>query len=198
MSRPSIIRTKHLPYHITSRTKFGEAFPIPLDEVWYIMVRELKLVQDKYGLAVHAFILMTNHFHLLAHTPMENIDQIMQEFLRNVSLKVLNHFECKQLWDQRYKWSLISAQSHYLQVYRYIYQNPVRALLTNKVEDWRFSSLKPVPFANHSHVLMSFGGSEGELLWLNKIYNEEERKLIKLGLRKFEFSFSQRSRNVFP
>jgi putative transposase len=196
MPRPPLIRTKHIPYHISSRTKFGEAFPISLEVVWKIMISELRNAQIKHGLAVHAFILMTNHFHLLAHTPKENLDQVMQEFLRNVSLRVFRTIESKQLWAPRYKWCLISAYSHYLQVYRYLYQNPVRASLVQKIEDWNFSSLKEVPFAIHSHVPMSFGGNEGELLWLNKIYSEEERKLIRLGLRRFEFSLAENKRRL--
>jgi putative transposase len=102
------------------------------------------------------------------------------------------------LWGGRYRWSVIESQTHYYQVYRYIYQNPIRAKLVNKVEDYQFSTLrKDLPFPLHSNVPMSFCGEEGELLWLNEKYQDEDLDLIKLGLRKTYFDLEKRKLKAF-
>jgi putative transposase len=198
MPRPILIRSTTHPYHVTSRSYNKEFFPIPLSKVWEIMLEELKNASKQHNLAVHAFVLMGNHFHLLCHTPKGNLDQIMQYFLRTTTLKInslsghRNH-----LWSSRYKWSLIDSQTHYYQVYRYIFQNPVRVGLCDKVEDYPYSTLHDVSLTLHSFVPMSFAGKEGELIWLNEKYEKDDEVLIKLGLRKHQFDVSQRKLKAF-
>ena len=84
------------------------------------------------------------------------------------------------------------------QVYRYIYQNPIRAHLVSKVQDYPFTTLVPnLPFPLHSCVPMSFAGHEGEILWLNEKYEEEDLELIKSGLRKAQFDLNKRKLKAF-
>lgn len=198
MPRPLLIRSETHPYHVTSRCNNQEFFPVPLKGVWEIMLELLKNEIKSHQLAVHAFVLMGNHFHLLAHTPKGNIDQIMQNFLRLSSLKINQLSKSKNhLWGGRYKWSLIESQAYYYQVYRYIYQNPIRAGICNRVEDYPFSTLKESSLPLHSFIPLSFGGHEGEFIWLNDIYSEEDRKLIKKGLRKQLFEVSKKGLSHF-
>jgi putative transposase len=87
---------------------------------------------------------------------------------------------------------------YYYQVYRYIFQNPVRAKIVSRVEDYPFSTLKEnVPFPIHSFIPMSFGGLAGEICWLNTEFDEEDRKLIRLGLRKNQFDINKRKLKAF-
>ena len=199
MPRPLLIRSDLHPYHITSRCNNKEFFPLPLEEVWAIMLKLLKRATKEQQLAIHAFVLMGNHFHLLCHTPLANIDECMHAFLRSVSVEI-NHRTSQQnhLWGGRYRWSLIDSQRHYYQVYRYIYQNPMRAELVSKVQDYPFSSLrKDLPFPLHSSIPMSFAGEEGELIWLNEKYENEDLTLIKSGLRKSQFDLDKRKLKAF-
>ncbi len=194
MTRPELIKTDKHPYHVTSRCLDKHFFPLPLEEIWPIMLTQLHRCHQDKGLKVHAFVLMGNHFHLLAQTPHQNLDEVMHSLLRSTALQI--NRQGGPLWC-RYKWSLISAPAHYYQVYRYIYQNPLRAKIVEKVEDYPFSSLKEVPFPLCTHVPLSFGGHEGENLWLNERYDEQDLKLIKLGLRKFQFDVNQRMMKAF-
>jgi REP element-mobilizing transposase RayT len=197
MTRPELIKTNTHPYHITSRCLDKKFFPLPLERIWQIMLRELYDCHRQKHLKIHAFVLMGNHFHLLCQTPEMNLDQVMHSLLRSSSLVIRNEASEKgPLWS-RYKWSLICAPVHYYQVYRYIYQNPLRAKLVEKVEDYPFSTLQEVPFPLCTHVPLSFGGREGENLWLNEQYTEEDQKLIRLGLRKFQFDVNQRKISSF-
>lgn len=199
MPRPLLIRSDHHPYHITCRCNNKEFFPLPLEEVWQIMVKELHYVHKEFSLAIHAFVLMGNHLHLLCHTPKANLDQIMHYFMRRTSFVIMRRAQSiNHLWGGRYKWSLIDSQTHYYQVYRYIYQNPIRAGLVDKVENYSFSTLRtPVPFPLHSFVPMAFGGEEGELIWLNERFDKEDQELIKLGLRKSQFDINRRKLKAF-
>lgn len=198
MPRSYLIRSEIHPYHVTSRVTHGDYFPLSLDEVWQIMLKELLRLHREQQLAIHAFVLMGNHFHLLCHTPKGNLDQIMQSFLRVTSVIIGRRAKTiTPLWGSRYKWSIIESQTHYFQVYRYLYQNPVRAKMVSKVQDYPFSTLRSVPFPLHTFVPMSFGGQEGELIWLNERYEKEDEALIKLGLRRFQFDVGQRKVKAF-
>lgn len=198
MPRPLLIRSETHPYHVTSRSNNKEFFPIPMNDVWEIMMKQLHHEVKEKSLCVHAFVLMNNHFHLLCHTPEGNLDQIMQRFLRTTSVLIncksqtINH-----LWGGRYKWSLIESQTYYYQVYRYIYQNPLRAGLCRRVEDYPYSTLKPSPLPLHTFIPMAFGGSEGELHWLNERYDKEDQELIRLGLRKSQFDVNKKKFSTF-
>ena len=198
MARPLLIRSETNPYHVTSRSNNKEFFPIPLREVWVIMMEQLQLEVRENALAIHAFILMGNHFHLLCHTPKGNIDQVMQRFLRMTSVKINNRSRSiNHLWGGRYKWSLIESQTHYFQVYRYIFQNPIRAKICHRVEAYPFSTLHSCPIPLHSFIPMSFGGHEGELIWLNEVFDREDQEIIKLGLKKQQFHVSKRNFKLF-
>lgn len=198
MPRPLFIRSKTHPYHVTSRCNNREFFPGPLQEIWELMLNQLLLEVKEHSLGIHAFVLMGNHFHLLCHTPKGNLDQIMQRFLRMASLKInLKNHTRNHVWGGRYKWSLIESQTHYFQVYRYIYQNPIRAGICQRVEEYPYSTLRTTRLPIHTFVPLSFGGSEGELHWLNERYDPEDLELIKLGLRKSLFFVSQRKIKAF-
>lgn len=175
-----------------SRCHDQNFFSLPLEEIWKMMEGLLFQCHKEMNLCVHAFVLMGNHFHLLCQTPEKNIDEVMHFFLRTSSNRIGEHHS----WT-RYKWSLIAAPSYYYQVYRYIYQNPVRAGLVQKVEHWPYSTLRAVAYPLHAHVPFSFGGEEGEKYWLNERYTPEDQKLIRLGLRKFQFDVGQRNLKNF-
>jgi putative transposase len=194
MPRPILVRTDLHPYHITSRCQNQEFFPIPLDVVWSIMMEKLELACKENKLAIHAFVLMGNHFHLLCQTPCKNIDEIMHSFLRSTSMSILNRSKLQgHLWAGRYKWSLIDNQSYYYQVYRYIYQNPIRAGIVERVEQYKYSTIHDEPrFPLHSFMGISLGGRRGELEWLNEQIKPEHREQIKKGLKKYHFGITQR------
>jgi putative transposase len=96
----------------------------------------------KAGVAIHSYVLMTNHFHLLA-TPStaEGIPQMMQ----SVGRRYVRYFNQRQartgtLWEGRYKSTLIQAERHLLACMAYIDLNPVRAALVAEPGDYPWSS----------------------------------------------------------
>lgn len=96
----------------------------------------------KSAVAIHAYVLMSNHFHLLA-TPdsAEGIPQMMQA----VGRRYVRHFNQRQgrsgtLWEGRYKSTLIQAERYLLACMVYIDLNPVRAGLVDQPGVYPWSS----------------------------------------------------------
>lgn len=96
----------------------------------------------KFGVAIHAYVLMSNHFHLLV-TPqtVEGLPQMMQA----VGRRYVRYFNDRQkrsgtLWEGRYKSTLIQSERYLLACMSYIDLNPVRAGLVAQVRDYPWSS----------------------------------------------------------
>jgi putative transposase len=101
----------------------------------------------KQHVAVHAYVLMSNHFHLLA-TPEtgDGIPPMMQavgrRYVRNYNLR---HARSGTLWEGRYKSTLIQAERYLLACMVYIDLNPVRAGLVADPADY--------PWSSHGHYI---------------------------------------------
>ncbi len=96
----------------------------------------------RYNVSVHAYVLMTNHVHLLM-TPAtcEGISLVMQSlgrrYVQFINSKYLRY---GTLWESRHKSSLVDADSYLLSCYRYIELNPVRAKMVGHPREFRWSS----------------------------------------------------------
>lgn len=99
---------------------------------------------QRYRVAVHAYVLMTNHVHLLL-TPQtaEGISQVMQSVGRRYVQYV--NYEYRRsgtLWEGRHKASLVDTEAYLLTCYRYIELNPVRANMVPHPGEYRWSSYR--------------------------------------------------------
>jgi putative transposase len=109
--------------------------------------RMLDLLRDnaaRFGVTVHSYVLMGNHFHLLV-TPQtaDALPQMMQSVGRSY-VRYFNdlHGRTGTLWEGRYKSTVIQTQRYLLACMAYIDLNPVRADLSNDVADYDWSSYK--------------------------------------------------------
>lgn len=105
----------------------------------------LDLLQEnaqKFGVAVHAYVLMSNHFHLLA-TPQtsEGLPQMMQAVGRRY-VRLFNDSRGRSgtLWEGRYKSTLIQSDRYLLACMVYIDLNPLRAGIASSPEEHAWSS----------------------------------------------------------
>lgn len=83
----------------------------------------------RYGCAIHAYVLMTNHVHLLM-TPdsVKSIPRLFQAVGRSYVQSVNRKYgRTGTLWEGRYRPSLVDSDAYALSCYRYIELNPVRA-----------------------------------------------------------------------
>ncbi len=102
----------------------------------------LKQAADSYGCKVHAYVLMTNHVHLLL-TPecADSVGRLFQGlgryYVRYVNETYQRH---GSLWEGRYKCNVIESERYFLRCMRYIELNPVRAGMVDHPAKYRWSS----------------------------------------------------------
>ena len=111
------------------------------------MLELLEANARKFQVAIHAYVLMDNHFHLLA-TPQtaEGLPQMMQAVGRSY-VRYFNdtHRRTGTLWEGRYKSTVIQNERYLLACMVYIDLNPVRAGMVAQARDYSWSS--------HAHYL---------------------------------------------
>jgi putative transposase len=130
-----------IPQHIITRGNNRQVcFTSEDDMAFYISC--LKDYSKKYKLQVHAWVLMTNHIHLLCTPFSENsVSKTMQDVGRLYVVYFNKTYKrTGTLWEGRYKSSLVQSESYLLSVYRYIELNPVRAGMVEDPADYSFSS----------------------------------------------------------
>lgn len=115
------------------------------DEADYkVYLDKLKESSLKYEVSVHAFVLMTNHVHLLA-TPSDEhgISRMMQAIGRSY-VGYINHTYRRTgtLWEGRFKSTLVDTDNYLLTVSRYIELNPVRATMVEHPSEYPWSSYR--------------------------------------------------------
>jgi len=131
------------PLHVIQRGNNREAvFFADDDRARY---REwLAEASEQNGCAVHAYVLMTNHVHLLV-TPRheESLPRAMQTLGRRY-VRYVNaaHRRTGTLWEGRYRAAPIDEDAYFLACCRYIELNPVRARMVRRPGDYRWSSYR--------------------------------------------------------
>jgi putative transposase len=105
-------------------------------------LQELREPALKAHCLMHAYVLMTNHVHLLVTPPTSGqIGRLMQALGRRYARYVNNRYRrTGTLWEGRYKACLVDRDTYLLHCYRYIELNPARARMTAAPEDYRWSS----------------------------------------------------------
>lgn len=114
------------------------------DEDYRFYLEKLKLACDKHRCSIHAYVLMTNHVHLLI-TPHEEegVGKVMQ-MLGRYYVQYFNYAYQRTgtLWEGRYKATLIDSETYLLTCMRYIELNPVRAGMVNHPSEYPWSSYR--------------------------------------------------------
>jgi len=102
----------------------------------------LKESAETYNCQIHAYVLMSNHVHLLvsASDP-KNLSKLPQSVGRRY-VPFFNHkYGCSgTLWEGRFKANSIDSECYLLRCYRYIELNPVRAKMVEKPDEYLWSS----------------------------------------------------------
>ncbi|MDQ7002616.1 MAG: transposase [Ghiorsea sp.] len=129
------------PVHAVQRGHNRSAvFFDDLDYLEYLSC--LKRAADDCGCKIHAYVLMTNHVHLLL-TPdcADSLGRLFQSLGRHY-VRYVNETYHRQggLWEGRYKCNVIESQTYFLSCMRYIEMNPVRAGMVEHPAKYRWSS----------------------------------------------------------
>lgn len=143
-----------VPAHVVQRGNNRQAVFFA-DSDYRAYLSWLKEGAARHGCAIHAYVLMTNHVHLLM-TPQarDSISRTIQYVGRHYVTYVNHEYgRSGTLWEGRHKGSVISSDAYLLACSRYIELNPVRAGMVELPGDYRWSSFRSNAFGKHDALL---------------------------------------------
>jgi putative transposase len=131
------------PLHVIQRGNNRE--PVFFGEEDYVSYRDwLAEAACEHGCAIHGYVLMTNHVHLLV-TPRaaDSLPRTMQSLGRRYVRRINTVYRrTGTLWEGRYRAAPIDCEAYFLACCRYIELNPVRARMVRRPRDYRWSSYR--------------------------------------------------------
>jgi REP element-mobilizing transposase RayT len=166
MARPLRINYPGAFYHVTCRGNDRKnIFADDRDRSMFL--DKLKTSVGIYEIRVHAYVLMSNHFHMIVETPKGNLSEFMRHF--NISYTAAynrRHKRVGHLYQGRFKSILVDADNYLLELSRYVHLNPVRLAsykgrdTREKIKDlerYRWSSLGGYLSSSGKQFWMTYG-----------------------------------------
>jgi putative transposase len=143
MPRRPRIHLPGLPLHVVQRGHNRDVCFFAEDD-YRVYLHWLAESLQATGCKLHAYVLMTNHVHLLLTPPdMEAMPRLMISLGRRYVQHInKTYYRTGTLWDSRYKSSLVHADEYLLLCQRYIELNPVRAAMVDDPAHYRWSSYR--------------------------------------------------------
>ena len=187
MPRRPRVHLPNLPLHIVQRGHNRDACFFAEDD--YLAYRHwLGEALQASGCALHAYVLMTNHVHLLLTPPDANaVTQLMISLGRRYVQYINKTYRrTGTLWDSRYKSSLVQADHYLLLCQRYIELNPVRAAMVDDPAHYRWSSYRsnglgqadPLLSPHSVYLELSSKGAQRQSLYRDLFRSELEGDAI--------------------
>lgn len=145
-----------------------------------------------YGVVLHDYCLMSNHFHILVETTRENLSLFMKHINSNYAIyankkqKRSGHF-----WQGRFYSRYINSEAYYYTLIRYIEQNPMEAGLATRVGEYPYTLVAliangkaPPPCALHSKLLEELDDENIQEMIGMELKNEELEILSEIQKQK--------------
>ncbi len=171
-------------------------------ETWALMEFECRRISDSFGAQIHAFVLMPNHFHMILTVPNEDLGIVMMHFIRTIT-RTINTISGRwgRVFGARYHGSLIDSEYYIHNVFKYVYRNPVRAGLCERVEDYEFSTLMQstqknmgnFPIVNSPFLPPDF---YKDFSHLNEPFTKELQVALQKGLRRTRFQVATKKEKL--
>ena len=143
-----------VPQHVIQRGNNREScFYAEKDYTRYLQI--LKEAMQANNCVLHAYVLMTNHVHLLV-TPFSEhgLSHMMQDLGRKYVRYInYNYKRSGTLWEGRFKASLVDSEAYLLTCMRYIELNPLRAKMVNHPSEYLWSSYADNANGNSSELI---------------------------------------------
>ncbi|MFS2020564.1 transposase [Massilia sp. CT11-108] len=141
MPRPRRLVLPSVPLHVIQRGNNRiPCFTCRSDYLVYLDI--LRECAYDCGCALHAYVLMTNHVHLLLSPDDEHGASVLMRRLGQRYVQYFNrrHTRTGTLWEGRFRSCLVLDEDYFLACQRYIELNPVRARMVVKPEHYPWSS----------------------------------------------------------
>lgn len=169
MPRRARIAISGIPRHIIQRGNNRSAC-FYADEDYQRYLDTMQELTDRYGCSIHAYVLMTNHVHLLLTPKRTDSASLFMKHLGQRYVQYVNRTYRRSgtLWEGRFRSCLTQKEDYVLTCYRYIELNPVRADMVSHPQDYRWSSYrvngegKPSSLLRPHSEYLHLGRDEGE------------------------------------
>jgi putative transposase len=129
-------------YHVTARANRKEMI-LHCDAMKALFLATIKRAKKKFRFQVHTFCVMGNHVHLVIHPePGESLSRIMQWIL-GVFAMAWNreHHTTGHVWGERFFSKILGSLGEFIKTFAYVMQNPVRARLCGRIDQWEYGGL---------------------------------------------------------
>lgn len=126
-------------YHVIARGN-NKAYIFEKDKDKEMYKNIIKVYKEKYPFILHAYCIMDNHVHLLIEVEDTELSKIMQGIQLVYTQRYNKIYErTGHVFEQRYKALLCDKNNYFLELVRYIHQNPMNANITQSLE-YKWSS----------------------------------------------------------
>jgi putative transposase len=141
MPRRARLRIADAPLHIIQRGN-NRCACFFADHDYRGYLQHLGELAARYACAIHAYVLMTNHVHLLITPRRPDGASLLMKHLGQRYVQYVNRVYQRSgtLWEGRFRSSIVQAETHLLRCQRYIELNPVRAGMVGHPAEHRWSS----------------------------------------------------------
>lgn len=175
--RPPRLQIPGAAYHVTARAVAGRALYPDASAFQYFLTVLAKVV-DRHDWVCGFYCLMTTHYHLVVRTPEADLARGIQwlngcygqEFNKRYGLE-------GHVFFRRYHSEVIEREAHFLELGRYLPNNPVRAGLCAHAQDWPWSSYPALLGLCAPPAFLSVG-------WLLEVFGRD-RQSARRRLRAF-------------
>jgi putative transposase len=169
MARPPRVYLPDISLHVICRgVNRGAMFGDEPDRAWFLTL--LERAATRCRLAVHAYVLMSTHFHLMV-TPEGPLS--LPRTMQTLGMQYVRYYNRKYsrigpMWNERYRAIHLLDERYWLTCLRYIEQNPVRARIVDNPADYPWTSYavhalgRTSGWLSHHPVYLALGpGPEG-------------------------------------
>jgi putative transposase len=141
MARLPRLVIPHQPHHIIQRGNDRQLIFRDADD-YAVFLSRLREAAKQYKVAVHAYVLMSNHLHLLASPSDEEGLARMMQWIGRYYVPYFNkkYERVGTLWQGRYKAAVLDSERYFMTCSRYIELNPVRAGIVAYPSEYTWSS----------------------------------------------------------
>jgi REP element-mobilizing transposase RayT len=189
MPRTRRVKSETGIYHVILRG-INKQIIFEDDEDHEMFLKTLKQYKSQSQYKLLAYCLMGNHVHLLLKTEKEELGQIF----RRIGASYVYWYNHKynrtgHLFQDRYKSEVVETDAYLFAVLRYIHQNPIKAGIVNKLEEYTWSSyaeylrLTNDQYVDQDFVLNLFDENRSKAIDDFKVFNETKTDEECLDIR---------------
>ncbi|WP_333608591.1 transposase [Arsukibacterium sp.] len=153
MARLPRVHLAGVPEHVIQRGNNRQVCFV-CDDDFAAYANWLKEYSQAYGVHIHAWVLMTNHVHLLCTASDSSGISVMMQSVGRQYVRYFNRTYQRSgtLWEGRFKSCLVQEERYVMMLYRYIELNPVRAGMVLSPADYKWSSYAMNGLGKHSDL----------------------------------------------